>query len=304
MPIKVFLSYARSDAAMVDRIATDLKAEGVEVWLDRDQLTPGQSWVEQIEGAITRSDFLLFFISRSSLNSKWAIREYEAAFTSLKRSGGSRIIPILLEEGPQLPASLASIQYADFTKSHYAGMRDLIRALRKAPSGPKPNEIVNAADFAREVAGEVAKLLGLEHAKSPTAVPHDDKLVFVITAFQPDMDPIFEGIAAAAGAVGLVAKRVRDVEGDYRITDKIVEMIQSARLIVADLTDDRPNVYFELGYARGLGKRVVTIARKESKIHFDVKDWKYLEYVDSRVLERDLRARFEHEIADLQKGRA
>lgn len=90
----------------------------------------------------------------------------------------------------------------------------------------------------------------------------------------------------------------KDVEGDYRITDKIIEMIQSARLVVVDLTHERPNVYFELGYARGLGKRVVTIARKESNIHFDVKDWKYLEYLDSRLLERDLKKRFEFELAN------
>jgi len=38
-----FLSYARQDAAMVDRIAADLKAKGIKVWLDRDSLNPGES---------------------------------------------------------------------------------------------------------------------------------------------------------------------------------------------------------------------------------------------------------------------
>jgi hypothetical protein len=294
----VFFSYARVDAEMVDRIAADLMAEGINVWLDRDRLAPGESWVEQIEGAIRHSDFLLFFISRNSLDSKWAMAEYRAAFTSPKATGGTRIIPVLLEEVGELPPFLAHIQYADFTKSYYAGVRSLVRTLQ-APSGPKPNEIIDPKKLAEQVAGEVAKLLGLESAASRGEVRTDDqKLVFVIMSFLPDMEPIYEGIASAARAVGLDAKRVKDIEGDYRITDKIIEMIQSARLIVVDLTHERPNVYFELGYARGLGKRVVTIARKDSNIHFDVKDWKYLEYVDSRLLERDLKKRLEFELAN------
>jgi hypothetical protein len=297
----VFLSYARTDAEMVDRIAADLKAEGINVWLDRDRLTPGESWVEQIEGAIKRSDFLLFFISRNSLKSKWAMAEYRATFTSLRETGGTRIIPVLLEEVGELPPFLAHIQYADFTKSYYAGVRSLVRALQD-PTGPKPNEIIDSKKLAAQVAGEVAKILGLEQtaARRTSGLP-DQNLVFVIMSFLPDMEPIFDGIAAAASAVGMTAKRVKDVEGDYRINDKIIEMIESARLIVVDLTHERPNVYFELGYARGLGKRVVTIARKESTIHFDVRDWKYLEYVDSRLLERDLKQRFEHELASAQQ---
>lgn len=295
---RVFLSYARSDAAMVDRIASDLKGEGIDVWLDRDELAPGQLWVKQIEDAISQSDFLLFFISQKSLRSKWAMDEYRSAFTSQLRSGGTRIIPVLLEDIGELPPFLAHIQYADFTKSYYSGMQELFRGLQR-PLGPKPKEIIQSSKLAQEVAGEVARLLGLEGRPSGRSIaPKDDKLVFVIMSFEAEMEPVFEGIFAAAKAVGLTAKRVKDVEGDYKITDKIVELIQSARLIVVDLTHERPNVYFELGYARGLGKRVVTIARKDSKIHFDVKDWKYLEYIDSRVLERDLRMRFEHEIAN------
>lgn len=294
----VFMSYARIDAEIVDRIALDLKAEGINVWLDRERLTPGESWVEQIEGAIRRSDFLIFFISRNSLKSKWAMEEYRTAFSKLKASGGTRIIPVLLEEVGELPPFLAHIQYADFTKSYYAGVRSLVKALQ-ACSGPKPDEIIHPQKLAKQVADELAKLLGLEGKSARGAVGSEHQnLVFVIMSFSPDMEPIFEGIASAASALGLDAKRVKDVEGDYRITDKIIEMIKSARLVVVDLTHEKPNVYFELGYARGLGKRVVTIARKGSKIHFDVKDWRYLEYLDSRLLERDLKKRFEYELAN------
>lgn len=64
-----------------------------------------------------------------------------------------------------------------------------------------------------------------------------------------------------------------------------------------DLSHERPNVYFELGFARGLGKAVITIAREGTSIHFDVKDWTFISYIDSRLLERDLKKRFQFELA-------
>lgn len=106
------------------------------------------------------------------------------------------------------------------------------------------------------------------------------------------MDDIFEGMKSAGEEFNLDVKRVIEVQGDYKITDKIVEMIQNAELIIADLTDERPNVYFELGYARGLDKEVITVARKGTILHFDVKDWTCIFYTDSRDLEKKLKKRF------------
>lgn len=126
--------------------------------------------------------------------------------------------------------------------------------------------------------------------------------VFVITAFRQDMGAAFEGIKAAGEALGLYVERVVDVVGDYRITDQILEMINKSVIVVADLTHERPNVYFELGYARGIGKPVVTIAKQDTNLHFDVKDWTCLFYSDSRVLERDLKARFAKEIEKVNRA--
>ena len=135
-------------------------------------------------------------------------------------------------------------------------------------------------------------------ARSGTFEEIDPKFIFVISAFLNDMDPVYISVEAAARAVGLIAKRVKDVPGDYRITDRIIEMIHRARFVIADLTHERPNVYFELGYARGIGKTVVTIARQGTNVHFDVKDWTYISYQDLRVLQHELEGRFEFELSN------
>lgn len=126
--------------------------------------------------------------------------------------------------------------------------------------------------------------------------PVDSERVFIISPFTPDMEPVYLAIARAARAVGLHAERVKDMPGDYRITGLILTMIERARFIVADLTHERPNVYYELGYARALGKTVITIQRAGTTAHFDVYDWTCLEYIDSRPLERDLRKRLRFEL--------
>ncbi len=167
----------------------------------------------------------------------------------------------------------------------------------QAPADPLTADALGIQNIADDITARVMQKLGLRplgNAVEPG--PTDDKLVFVISSFTPEMEPIFLAIAAAARAAGLRAERVKDVRGDYRITEKILAMIMQARFVVADLTHERPNVYFELGYARGLSKTVITILRAGTIAHFDVQDRAYLEYFDSRPLESDLLERLKFEL--------
>lgn len=55
---------------------------------------------------------------------------------------------------------------------------------------------------------------------------------------------------------------------------KIAELIERTELIICDLTYERPNVYYELGYAHGVGNtgdNILLIAREETTLHFDIR---------------------------------
>lgn len=84
MAYDVFLSYAHTDAPYVDKIASDLKQHGITVWMDRQNLIPGQEWLPQLEEAISQADFMLVFISKASVSSKWVQYEYHTFLLSLR----------------------------------------------------------------------------------------------------------------------------------------------------------------------------------------------------------------------------
>jgi nucleoside 2-deoxyribosyltransferase len=83
---------------------------------------------------------------------------------------------------------------------------------------------------------------------------------------------VLDTIKSAAVECGVHAERVDDVESNDRITDRILESIAKAEFVIVDLTKERPNVFFEAGFAHALGKIPIYLARHGTTIHFDIKD--------------------------------
>lgn len=72
--------------------------------------------------------------------------------------------------------------------------------------------------------------------------------------------------------MGFKCHRVNERNARDRILPEILDHIERSAFIIVDLTDLRPNVFYELGYADGLHKRVVVTAKKGTELPFDVKD--------------------------------
>jgi hypothetical protein len=291
----VFLSYSSKDRDVADRLSQDLATAGVRVWSDR-ALLPGADWQSEISRALEEAAAVIVIISPASLESRFVQNEWSIALGSSKR-----VIPVLAGGASflDLPSPLDEVHGVDLNADYRSAVAEIIAAVEdlERSDAPPASDAVDMDAIVENVLGQVMERLGVDKVSPDTAADViDEALVFVVTSYERDMEPIFAAIKSAAEKVGLRAERVKDRPGDYRITDKMLAGIREARLIVADLTHERPNVYFELGYARGLGKTVVTILREGTEAHFDVRDWTYIEYVDSRPLEDDLVERFEYEL--------
>jgi hypothetical protein len=298
-------------------------ADNVEVWSDAE-IKIGASWHDEIARAISTADVAILLVSADYLASDFIASQELPTLLESSSHRRTLILPVMISPAFLDPASpLSRFQFVNNPDRPLSALKpneqdqvfmEVARVIQQRlpkltrPGGPGKQPADPAAQLAPlvdEIAARVVQLLASDQKMKPrdpgrpasSSTPSSESnLVFVVMSFSDDMEPIFEGIAAAAASVGLEARRVKDVSGDYRITDKIMEMILSSRLVIVDLTHERPNVYFELGYARASGKTVITIARRETQIHFDVKDWTYIPYIDSRTLERDLRERLTNEL--------
>ncbi|MGH6899817.1 MAG: toll/interleukin-1 receptor domain-containing protein [Geminicoccaceae bacterium] len=98
----VFLSHVREDADRVERLATDLKARGIETWIDRHQIKPGQRWEEAIAGAIRSGAFFVACFSQAyaARSSSYMNEELHLASKEVRRKSmnTSWFIPIRLDD--------------------------------------------------------------------------------------------------------------------------------------------------------------------------------------------------------------
>jgi len=69
---------------------------------------------------------------------------------------------------------------------------------------------------------------------------------------------------------------------------RIRKGIKTASIVIADLTQARPNVYLEVGYAWGHGTRVIFLARKGEDLHFNVSGHRCIYYANSVSLPQSL----------------
>lgn len=129
-PPVVFLSYSQSDGEIVQEFATGLRNEGIEVWFDQDRLSMGTSILEEISRGLDSADYLAFFISKNSIQSKWALEELNVMMARrISGEGGAMILPILLEDA-SIPPLLRDVKYLDLRGGDVGnGVKELLRAI-------------------------------------------------------------------------------------------------------------------------------------------------------------------------------
>ena len=122
------------------------------------------------------------------------------------------------------------------------------------------------------------------------AITYDKNLVFVGMAFRGEgMEEAFGAIRETCQQLKLKARRVYENTSSGFIVLEIVDLIEKAEFIVFDLTYERPNVYYELGYAHGVGNSptdILLVARDGSQLHFDIAALRVRFYTSTEDLRR------------------
>ena len=120
---------------------------------------------------------------------------------------------------------------------------------------------------------------------------------FVAMWFDSSLDKAwedgFEKSCYAAG--GYKALRMDLKEHNQKICDAIIAEIRKSRFLVADFTGHRGGVYFEAGYALGLGIPVIWTCHEDDleKTHFDTRQYNHVVWKDEKDLFEKLKRRIE-----------
>lgn len=121
--------------------------------------------------------------------------------------------------------------------------------------------------------------------------PHSRHFAFVLMPLRDDFSDVYEsGIKLACEDAGVHCEHVGHQKFDETILERIYGQIAAADVIVADMTGANPNVYYEVGYAHALQKRVILLTQKADDIPFDLKHHRHIVYSGKCHLLRQLLA--------------
>ncbi len=192
--------------------------------------------------------------------------------THLSRLAGKPILPITAFGGAAVEAfKTESDRFDDFYKGRVS--RDEFTVLDTA----MPDDF---DELSHAIVALVSKLVS-------------GNSVFIVMTFRDESEDTYAAIERVCKAYRFEPDRSDKSGTTDRIYQRIVDGIQRAAFIVADVTFKSLNVYYELGFAEALGKDIIVVAKEGTDLPFDTKDIPTHLFKSYTSLENDLRAHIE-----------
>ena len=102
-----------------------------------------------------------------------------------------------------------------------------------------------------------------------------DRILFILRPLAKELDPVEDALKVVASETGLSGLASTGLP-DGNVVTEIVKAIYEADLLVADLTDMNPNVFYELGVAHALNRSCLLIISEHGDglggLPFDLRD--------------------------------
>lgn len=135
----IFISYVREDKELINKLCDELSLHGIEVWLDRDQIMPGQRWQQSIRNAIQSGAFFMACFSQeyTNKNKSYMNEELTVAIDEVRKMPPDKswFIPVLISEcsPPDRPIgggeTLNDLQWVSLYENWTFGISRIIKAI-------------------------------------------------------------------------------------------------------------------------------------------------------------------------------
>jgi hypothetical protein len=160
--------------------------------------------------------------------------------------------------------------------------------------GTKPRGEIKTTDLWQKIRVAFGGISMLEtallsrHAKGMAVVPvfgrpnqAEEKIdVFVLMPFNAKMETAYgRHIKKLGEELGLAIRRADEIYSPRPFMGKVWDGICAAQVVLADCTEKNPNVFYEIGIAHTVGKKVILITRSDEDIPSDIKHFDYIPYI-------------------------
>jgi hypothetical protein len=129
-PLRVFLCYAHDDEVAVQALYNRLKSDGVDAWLDKEKLLPGQRWQVEIPKAVRNSDVVIVCLSCQSVSKAGYVQKeikFALDIADEKPEDTIFVVPARLEDC-LVPERLSTYQWVNLFEPD--GYHRLLQALK------------------------------------------------------------------------------------------------------------------------------------------------------------------------------
>ncbi|MBX9791111.1 MAG: DUF1080 domain-containing protein [Pirellulales bacterium] len=137
-------------------------------------------------------------------------------------------------------------------------------------------------------------------------VKRDRLRAFVIMPFKEPFDSLYRDVIkpVADAADDVEVLRADDIKGPGLILDDIRRQIDESHLVVAEISEWNPNVFYELGHAHAIGKPTILLVRDDylPKLPFDVRGYRAIVYKDSIAGKKDVESELRQHLRAISRA--
>jgi hypothetical protein len=205
----------------------------------------------------------------------------------------------------------AALKLRNFRSWNIDVLHDEGKVLGVSPPGQSEDEPSAPADAQKaffdciEQLEGITQLLKIAPANLPDGLPEKNPnlsqsyrpntafIMMPIDKTNPENEDVYGAYKECFSKFGVKAVRADEIEHEDVITKRIIEEIRTSEFLVGDLTNERPSVYYEIGYAHSHGKRVIMYRKAGTSIHFDLAAYNCPEYKNITELKSILMKRLE-----------